>query len=468
MKVIIVGIGKLGYKLAEFMVREEIDVTVIDINQKVLDSVNENLDVLTVLANGIEISILKELNIDTYDLLVASTSSDETNTLICSLAKQLGCTQTIARIRNPEYMKQLDFIKDKMGIDHIINPDLATAHSIEKYLLKNYSFYSGDFAKGKVQMIDFNIENIDELVGKKIMELKNFEDILITAISRDGDIIIPDGSTVLESKDMIHVIGKSQDIIDLNKRFSKDINRKRIKEVMILGGSNIGYYLAKKLSESNISVTIIEQNKKRCEELTEKLNDVLVIHGDGTNINLLEEEQLSLMDAFVGVTGYDEANLLMGLMAKQAGVPKTISKISRENYTKIIDRLGIDAALNPVYITASNILKIIRGGKIVSVSMLIGGDGEVTEIIIGKDLPVIGKTLNELKLPKGIIIGAKVRGNKVIIPKGNSVLKAGDRIVIFSLAKDLPKLKMFFKASKGGLLSELWNRNKGIGKHPND
>ena len=461
MKVIIVGIGKLGYKLAESMVNEEIDVTVIDSNQKVLDSVNEHLDVLTVMANGIEISILRELNIETYDLLVAATDSDETNTLICSLAKQLGCHKTIARIRNPEYMKQLDFIKDKMGIDHIINPDLATAQSMEKYLLKNYSFYSGDFVKGKVQMIDFNIESMVEFLGKKLMELENFDNLLITAISRNGIIIIPDGSTVLEEKDIIHVIGKKEDIRNLNNRFTRDISKRQIKRVMILGGSNIGFYLAKELVRSNIFVTIIEQNKRRCEELTEKLNNVLVIHGDGTDINLLEEEKISSMDAFVGVTGYDEANLLMGLMAKQSGVAKTISKISRENYTKIIDRLGIDAALNPVYITASNILKFVRGGKIVSVSMLIGGNGEVTEIILGKDLPIIGKTLKELKLPRGIIIGALVRGDKVIIPKGDTVLHGGDRIVVFSLTEDLQDLKMFFKPAKGGVLSELWNRTKG-------
>lgn len=467
MKVMIVGAGKLGYKLAESMVQEEIDVTVVDTNQRVLDAVNEHLNVLTVLANGIEISILKELNIETYDLLVASTTSDETNTLICSLAKKLGCDTTIARIRNPEYMKQLDFIKSEMGIDHIVNPDLATAQSVEKYLLKNYSFYSGEFAKGKVQMIDFNIENMSEFVGYRLMELEGFNELLITAISREGAIIIPDGSTVLERNDIIHVIGKSQDIINLNNRFHRNIANKNIQKVMILGGSNIGYYLAKALVESNISVTIVEINKKRCEELSEKLNDVLIIHGDGTDINLLEEEKLSSMDAFVGVTGYDEGNLLMGLMAKQSGVPKTISKISKDNYTKLIDRLGIDVALNPIYITASSILKLVRGGKIVSVSLLIGGDGEVTEIIIEKGLPIIGKTLKELDLPKGIIIGAVVRNDNVFIPNGETYMKENDRIVVFSLKEDLTNLKMFFKPKKGGLLSELRNRTKSVGKYTN-
>lgn len=468
MKAMIVGIGKLGYKLAESMVQEGIDVTVIDKKPKVLDVVNEHLNVLTVLANGIEISILEELNIKSYDLLVASTDSDETNTLICSLSKKLGCSKTIARIRNPEYMQQLDFIKNKLGIDHIVNPDLSTAHSVEKYLLKNYTFYSGEFAKGKVQMIDFNVENMGEFVGKKIMELEDFDGLLVTAISRLGVIIIPDGSTIIEANDIIHVIGKSKDIIDLNNRFSKDINKKQIQKVMILGGSNIGFYLAKSLSKSHIAVTIIEKDAKRCEELSESLNDVLIIHGDGTDINLLEEERISDMDAFVGATGFDEENLLMGLMAKQSGVCKVISKISKKNYTKVIDRLGVDVAINPVYITASNILKLVRGGKIVSVSLLIGGNGEVTELIVGKGLSITGKTLEELKLPKGLIIGAVVRGDNVIIPTGDTRIKANDRIVVFSLAEDLPNLKMFFKQpSRGGLLNELRDRAKGVRKHIN-
>lgn len=460
MKVMIVGAGKLGYKLAESMVLEDIDVTVIDNNPKVIDFVNEHLDVLTVLANGIDINILKELGISQYNLLVASTDSDETNTLICSLAKKLGCEKTIARIRNSEYMEQLDFIKAEMGIDHIINPDLATAQAMEKYLLKNYNFYSGEFASGKIRMIDFNIEHMKEFVGKKLAELENFDKLLITAISRDGDIIIPDGSTELLANDTIHVIGKSDDINNLNNRFAQDITRKEIERVMILGGSNIGFYLSQKLSKANISVTLIEKDKEKCQELSEKLDDVLIIHGDGTDIHLLEEERLDSMDAFVGVTGYDEENLLMALMAKQSGVPKTISKLSRQNYTKIIDRLGIDAALNPIYITASNILKYIRGGKIVSVSLLIGGDGEVTEIIVGKDLPVVGKTLEELNLPKGIIIGAIVHNGKVIIPNGKSVINANDRIVVFCLTEDLPTLKMFFKSHKRGVFNELWNRTK--------
>jgi len=465
LKVMIIGAGKLGQKLAESMVHEDIDVTVIDNNSKVIERINEHVDVLTVIANGIDIRVLRELNIETFDLLVASTNSDETNTVICSLAKKLGCKQTIARIRNPEYMKQLDFIKAEMGIDHTINPDLATATSISKYLLKSYGFNTGDFASGKVQMIDFNIHYNEKFVGKKLKDLQYFDKLLITAISRNGVIIIPDGTTELLEGDVIYIIGKNDEIEKVSAHFIDDYHKKTVKKVMILGGGNIGYYLADKLSKSRIQVTLIERDKERCLELSEILDNVLIIHGDGADIHLLEEESLSSMDAFVGVTGFDEENLLMALMAKQAGVGKTISKISRPNYAKIIDRLGVDVAVNPVFITASNILKYIRGGKVVSVSLLLGGDAEVTEIIIDKDLPIVNKPIVELNLPKGIIIGAIVRYGEVIIPKGNTVIKANDRIVVFSLNDDLATLKIFFRTQKGGIFSELWNRAKGTREH---
>ncbi len=457
MKVIVVGAGKLGRKLAETMVLEHIDVTVLEKNPDIVDMINKNLDVLTVQGNGIDISILKELNIETYDLLVASTSSDETNTVICTLAKKLGCKKTIARIRNPEYLEQIEFIKNKLGIDYVINPDLATAESIERYLLKSHSFYSDGFVSGKVQLMDFNIETMEEFVGKKLMELKDFDSLLITAISRDGEIIIPDGNTELQEFDLIYVIGKTSDIERLSNKFDDRLLSKKVEQVMILGGSNIAFYLSKMLTNSDINVTIIEKDLDTCNMLSEKLNDVLIIHGDATDLSLLEDENLKEMDALIATTGFDESNLLMGLMAKQMGIAKVVSKISRENYTKIIDRLDIDAALNPIYITSSKILKIIRGGKIMSVSLLIGGDGEVTEIILGKELDILDKNLQELELPEGIIIGAIVRRGQVIIPDGNTVLKARDRIVVFSLKENLDDLKMFFQPKKGGLLSGLWH-----------
>lgn len=456
MKVMIVGAGKLGYRLAELMNNEDMDVTLVDVNFKTLETINNHLDVLTVAANGIQIGALKDLDIETYDLLIASTNSDETNTLICSLAKKLKCKKTIARIRNPEFSEQLDFVKNEMGIDHIINPDLTTAIEMERYLMRSYNFYSDDFAKGKVSMVDFHVEDIEGFTGKKIKDLDGLEGLLITAISRNGDLIIPNGNTVLMEEDVIHIIGKSNNINKLGERLKINIDKKNTKKVMIFGGGKIGYYLAKRLESSNVSVTIVEKNKDRCHYLSEKLNHAMIIYGDGTDINLLEEEELSSQDAFVGVTDYDEQNLLMALVAKQSGVNKSIAKISRLNYVHIIDKLDIDVALNPIDITASDILRFIRGGKVASVSILLGGQGEVTEIIASEDMPIIGKPLSKLGLPKGIIIGAIVHKGQVIIPKGDTIIHPKDRIVVFSLTSGLPTLKKMIRPNKGGILSELW------------
>lgn len=457
MKVMIVGAGKLGYKLAELMDNEDIEVTLVDTNFKTLERINDHLDVLTVAANGIQIGTLKELDIQTYDLLIAATNSDETNTLICSLAKKLKCKKTIARIRNPEFTEQLDFVKNEMGIDHIINPDLTTAIEIERYLLKSYNFYSDDFAKGKVSMVDFHIGNMNNLVGKKIMDLECLEGLLITAISRNGELIIPNGSTKLLEDDIIHIIGKGKNINILGEKLKINMDKKRTKRAMILGGGKIGYYLAQKLESSNVAVTIVEKDKERCEYLSERLSHTLIIHGDGTDVNLLEEENLACQDAFIGVTGYDEQNLLMALVAKQMGVNKTIAKISRPNYINIIDKLDIDVALNPINITASDILRFIRGGKVVSVSLLLGGQGEVTEIIASKGFPIVGKPLSKLGLPKGIIIGAIVHNSEVIIPNGNTIIHPGDRIIVFSLTSDMASFKKMIKPAKGGIFNELWS-----------
>lgn len=465
MKVMVVGAGKLGYKLAESMMNSSVDVTMVDTNAKVIERINDHLDVLTVTANGIEVEVLKELNIDTYDLLIACTGSDETNVLIGTLAKKLGCGRTIARIRNPEYTMQLNFIMAEMGIDHIVNPDLATANEIFRYLSRSYNVYSEDFAKGRVSMIDFKVSHVEGFAGKQLRDLSGMDNLLIVAISREGEMLIPHGLTELQEDDIVHVMGESKRINQLSERLGLNNGKKRVKKTMIFGGGKVGFYLAQQLRLANIAVTIVEQDAERCQYLSERLDDLLIIHGDGTDINLLEEEDLSLMDAFIGATGYDEQNLLMCLLAKQSGVGKVIAKISRPNYVQVIDKLGVDVALNPTNITASDILRFIRGGRVVSVSLLLGGDAEVTEVIVGANLPIIGKSLAELGLPKGIIIGAIVHGGKVTIPNGASQIQAFDRLIIFCLTRDVAALDVFMKPSpRGGVLHELRHRSKSVGE----
>jgi trk system potassium uptake protein len=459
MKVIIIGAGKLGYKVAESLISSHIEVTLVDSSPKVVNRISDHLDVLAVHANGLGVEILKELGIQTYDLLIASTDSDETNTIICSFAKKLGCKKTIARIRNPEYLTQIDFIKNEMGIDLVVNPDKAIANEISRFILKRYSFYSGDYAKGKVQMHEFHVRHLKDFVDKCVMDLAGMEELLIAAINRNGQIIIPDGTTVINEQDIIYIIGKSENINKMEATFGLISNNKYMKNVMIFGGGKVGYYLANQLLQAKINVTIIEQNQSRCLYLSEHLDRAMIIHGDGTDINLLEEENLSNMDAFIGATDIDEQNLLMTLMAKQYGVKKVIAKISRPNYGQIIDKLAIDVALNPIYITASDILKFIRGGRVVSVSLLLGGQAEVTEIIVNKEVKVVGKKICDLNLPKGIIIGSIVRKGKVLIPNGDTIICVEDRLVIFCLTSNVNALNIFLRPGRGARIHELFNRH---------
>ncbi|VDN46039.1 Trk system potassium transporter TrkA [Petrocella atlantisensis] len=452
MKVIIIGAGKLGYKLAEALINSDVEVTVVDSKERVIKHIREYLDVLTITANGTDMDVLKSLNLKSYALLVATTNSDETNTIICALAKTAGCKQTIARIRNPEYSQQLDFLKIEMGIDHIVNPELSTANKIARYLTKEYIFYSENFARGQVSMIDCHERFFSGFKGKIIKDIDDMEGLLIAAISRRGEIIIPSGLTTIEEDDILYVIGKTKMIKRFSHRADLDNNRSSVKRVMILGGGKIGYYLAKRLLASRIQVTIIESDEDRCRYLSEKLDNALVIKGNGTDINILEEEKLPMMDAFIGVTGFDEQNLLMSLMAKQEGVKKVIAKISKPSYNTIIDKLGIDVALNPTEIIASDILRFIRGGKVLSVSMLLGGQAEVIEIVVSKDMAICDKKISNLALPKGIIIGAIVDKNDVIIPNGQSMIEEDSRLILFSLAKDISMINKILKPSRKKLL----------------
>ncbi|KAB3539043.1 Trk system potassium transporter TrkA [Alkaliphilus pronyensis] len=464
MYVIIVGAGKLGYKLAESFSHVNNNVVIVDTDNGALQRVSNHIDLLTVKANGVKLSVLEELGVKNADLLISVTSSDETNMLICTTAKKLGCKRVIARIRNPEYGNQMDFVKNKLEIDYIANPELETAKEITKYLLKGDAIHMEDFARGKVVMADFRVNSLNNMKGKKLKELEISKPVLIVAISRDGEMIIPHGDTELTQRDIIYVIGEKENINTFSKFWGAPVERKHVKKAMILGGGKAGFYLARKLIASGVSVKIIERNKERCKYLVEELNNALVIQGDATDQQLILDENISDMDALILLTGYDEENLLLSLLGKKYGVSKVIAKVSRPNYIPIIEQLGIDVAINPIMITAGGILRYVQGGKVESISMLLGGQAEVLEIIAPNNSKVIGVPLSKLELPKGIIIGAIVDNGKVTIPNGNSIINPGNRLVVFCLQSEISSLDKYFYRTKGGLLDELQKSFKGLRK----
>ena len=456
MRALIVGGGKLGMRLARSLVEENIEITVLDNDPRVIQKVNNELDVLTVTGNALDFNILRELDIEHYDLIIGTVTSDESNVLITSIAKKLGCKKAIARIRNPEYHSQIRLIKEELDIDYVINPENAAAMAIEKYLLKKYSLMGDEFAGGKVKLVEFNVGQEKEFVNKKLKDLDNFNDLLIAAVSRRGYTFIPNGDTELKENDVILVIGARKNIDAFDRDHSKVTAVKPTKSVMILGGGKLGDYLCGLLLKDNIEVLVVEKDYDKAMSLKERHPDAVVIHGDGTDFNVLEEEVIHSYDAFVGATGIDETNILMALSMKEEGITKSVAKISRVNFIGVLDKLNLDATFNPSFITASLILKLIRGKDALAINLMYDGNTEVAEIKLHDDLKVLDTPLTDLGLPEGILIAAIVRGQDVLIPNGRSRLHRGDRIIVFCKHNNAHMMKSYFYyKERGGLFNEL-------------
>ena len=446
MKVAIVGAGKLGVKVATALLGGDHYITVIDKNEAVLNRISQQMDVMTVAGNGKNIKLLENCGITSFDFLLASTDSDEKNIIIASFAKKLGCSKVIARVRDPEHMKQLDFIKEIMNIDHIVNPDLSITMEIYKYLVEKYTLTNGIFSSGKVAMVQFNVKKYRKLSGLSMIEVRKvLPNMLIVAISRNGKIIIPHGQTIIEDNDTIYLIGEKSEIHEFHQKVHEKGKYTNLQKVMIVGGGKTGFYLADKLSEFGIAVKVIEKSKERCYYLSTHLDDVMILHGDATDTALLEEENIDEMDAFVTATGFDEENLLLALMAKQRGIEDVISKVSRQSYKNLIEKMGIDMALNPLDIITSTILRYVQGSKRIISSLLIQGQAEIMEIIASDEMKLTNVTLSELDLPDGVLIAAIHRGNRVIIPDGNTVILPDDKVTIFCLLSDIAEVESLFK-----------------------
>lgn len=452
MKIAIVGAGKLGIKITEALLGGGHSVLVIDKNEALLDRLNGQLDLLTVTGNAKEISLLENIDIDTYDYLIAATSSDEKNMVICALAKKLGCKKVIARVRDPEHMNQLDFIKETMNINYIVNPDLSITLEIYKYLVEKYTLSNGIFSSGKISLIEFLSDKIPGIIGKEVGHLSAIlPHMQIIALSRNGKVIIPDKDTVIRKDDSLYVIGEKRPILKLNEKVHEKGKYTDLQKVMIIGGGKTGLYLAQKLSEFGASVKMIEKERDRCLYLSAHLDDVLVLHGDATDLDLLEDENIREMDAVVTATGYDEENLLLALIAKKMGIEDVIAKISRESYSGLIEGMGIDMALNPLDITATHILRFIQGSKRVISSQLIQGQAEIIEIVAEAHMELVEGPIGQLDLPEDVVIAAIHRGAKVLIPDEDTQIEPDDRVIIFSLLSEVPELERLLRSERTGL-----------------
>ncbi len=447
MKIIIIGAGKVGCQIAKTLSSENHDVVIIEKDDMKRQSAQDNLDVLTILGNGANVRTLEEAGIKQTDMIIAVTSSDEANMIACMTAKQFGVPQKIARIRNPEYLYANALSREKLGIDLTINPERATAKEIVKLLKSPINVAQvQSFAGGKVQLFELKIEKGFPFINQQLKAITFKYPILVAAIFRNDKIIIPNGEERITAGDNLYILIKKDYFAGLNEIFNqKPLN---MQNVMILGGSRIGIQTALILAKLGINTKLIERDKERCEKIAEKLPHTLVINGDGTNIDLLKSEGIETIDGFVAVTGFDEDNLLVALLAKHLGTKKVIAKVDRTNYIPILEKIGVDAVVNPRMTTASAILRFIRKGKIISLTLLKEGEAEVIELIVSPYSKIINKPLKKANLPQNSIIGAIVRKDEVIIPHGNDIIQPEDKIIIFALSSDIKKIEKIFDSGK--------------------
>jgi trk system potassium uptake protein TrkA len=447
MKVIIIGDGKVGYSLAENLSNDgNNDVTIIDRDAESRRNTLENLDVRYVKGNGVRANTLIDAGVKDTDLLIAATSSDEIN-MVCSLtAKRLGAGHTIARIRDPEYADELSQIQADLGLDLVINPEQSVAGEIVKLLEFPPAMSVEMFAKGRVEMVEIKVAGGMPLVDMplKLMSKKIFQSILIGAILRGDELIIPDGEEVLRENDTIYIVGHPSKVF----RFCTLIGLKiqKIKNVMIVGGGRVGYYLAKSLDEIDTRVKIIERSRDRCLELAGTLPRALVINGDGSDDKVLLAENLGDMGGFISVTDRDEENLMTAFLAKRYGVSKVVAKIDRTGYADILGDLGIDNLVSPKTVTANYILRYVRGlqnaagNTVNALFRIIEGQAEAIEFTANRSTRLLDAPLKTLRLLKGVLVVVIVRKNEVIIPHGDDAIKLGDNVIIISKGRELSDL----------------------------
>ncbi len=437
MKIIVVGCGKIGTTIIASLSDEGHDVVAVDNKPEALASVVNIHDVMGVCGNGADCDVLEEAFAETVDLVVATTDSDELNMLACFIAKRMGALHTIARIRNPEYNdRSLSFMKQHLDLSMAINPELLAAHELYNILKLPAAVKIETFSIRNFEMVEIKLKNDSVLDGLNLIELRNKFDakFLICAVQRGEEAYIPNGNFILRSGDKIGITAAPAEITKLLRELG--ILQKQARNVMILGGSRTAYYLAKKLTNAGNSVTIIERDRQLCDELCEALPKAVIINGDGAKQELLLEEGLHSLDAFVALTGMDEENILVSSFVQSQDVPKVIAKINRDELIPLAEHWGLDCVVSPkklisdILVQYARALENSQGSSVETLYKLMDDKVEALEFKVKSDFPMLRVPFKELKTKPNTIIAGIVRDRKLIIPTGEDMLLAGDKVVV--------------------------------------
>jgi len=440
-KIILIGLGKIGYAIASQMVGEAHDLTIVDRSAAALEKANSMLDAMCVEGNGAGASVLLSAGVREADLVISVTASDEVNLVCALMAKKLGAKHTIARVRNPEYFRDASILRREIGLDMIINPEYAAAQELARILRVPAAFGVESFARGAVELIGFTIREGDGLAGTSLIEYNKSHpnNLLLCAARRGGEVIVPNGNFVPQVGDKVYAIGTPSETLRVFRSMGRDVAP--IHTLSLLGGGRISIYLAWALEAMGTHISIVERDEEKCLSLAEKLPKASIIHGDATDRDLLESENIYDADALVTLTGRDEENLLMALAARDCGVPKTIAKVSRPNYSALVQNLGIDAVISPKDVAAAVISRYVRalansqGSAVESLYKLLGGEVEAVEFTASAATHLLDTPLRELRFKPGILVAAIIHGGRASVPSGASRISEGDRVVV--VAKSL-------------------------------
>lgn len=435
MRIIIVGCGKVGQTLVEQLSKENHELVVIDVNPVKMEQV-EDSDAMCIVGNGNSYQTLMEAGVKKAHLLIAVTGSDEQNLLCCLIAKKTGNCQTIARVRNPVYSKEIDFLKKEFGLAMIINPEWAAADEMARIFQFPSAIKIDRFAHGRVELLHFRITADSPLNGQKVIDVRNKynQNILVSSVTRNDEITIPGGDFIFRENDTVSVIARRFDAMDFFKKLG--LMTGRVRNVMIAGGGKISYYLTESLMKAGVHVTIIEMDKSRCEYLAENLPQATIIYGDATDEKLLLQEGLEHAEGFAALTGLDEENILLSLHSKSISKAKIITKINRISFSSVIGNLDLDCVINPRIIMSDSIIRYVRASRnsdesnVENLYQLEDGKAEAVEFIIKENSAVTDIPLMKLPIKKNTLIASIVRDGKLIIPGGQDVIQVNDRVIV--------------------------------------
>ena len=447
MKIIIVGCGKVGTTLAEQLNRENHDITLIDCDSEALQSISDSTDVMSVTGNGAVYQVQMEAGIKEADLLIATTNSDELNMLCCLIAKKAGNCHTIARIRNPEYSAEINYIREELNLSLAINPELAAAREIARLLRFPNAIKIELFAKGRIELLKFLIPKDSILDRMKVMDVVSRlkSNVLICAVERGDDVVIPGGNFEMKGGDKISFIAPHAECADFFRKAG--IENNTVNSAMFVGGGKLTVYLAKALADTKIKIKIIEQDEERCRILSEILPHAMIIHGDGSDQKLLLEEGIRQTEAFASLTGFDEENILLSLYAASQSGAKLITKVNKIAFENVINSLNLGSVIYPKMLTADIILQYVRamqnsmGSNIETLYKIVADKAEALEFRVRGDSPVLGIPLEKLRTRNNLLVACINRNGRIIMPRGKDTLEAGDTVIIVTTHTGLNDLK---------------------------